>query len=92
MMSAMNSEFPQFTFDTSLLDPLDDLWFLRILTNDAKREFLLDKSSGDLTSAYDICIEEFVEGRKVEQISDCYVRTARLKEYLKKQTEDLQGN
>ena len=82
-MASITSEFPQISFDTQLMDNMDDLWFVRILTNDERREYILEKCGGDLMAAYDACIQEYLGGRKVEKLSDCFKRTCRLKEYIK---------
>ncbi len=94
-MSNFTKEFPQITFDTTLLDQLFELWWLDVLTNENSRDYLLLKSGkGDVKNAYKVVLKEYEKdcyGKEscIESGRDCYARTQLLKSYLRQESDKL---
>jgi len=94
-MNDFTSEFPQITFDTTLLDQLNELWWLDVLTNEKARTTMLKKTAnGDVKNAYRIMLEEYekdcyAKESCIESARDCFTRTQLLKAMLHKESEKL---
>lgn len=89
LMESFTDEFPQLTFDTTLLDQLSELWWLDVLSNEKSKDKMISKTAnGDVKNAYRVMLEEYANdcyGKEscIESARDCFNRTQLLKNYLR---------
>ena len=94
-MNDFSTQFPQISFDTTLLDQLSELWWLDILTNDKAKALMLQKTqNGDVKNAYRVMLDEYEKdcyGKEscIESARDCFTRTQLLKGYMRDESAKL---